>query len=448
MGLIKNHTCNTNYITPEMFGAVGNGADDTYVVQQAINYATEHKKTVLLTGIYNIVSTLNVTCSIKNEGELHYYGSDSSCLFINATDNIEITGGIIKSCNSGFAHELIEICNSSHITIKARLSGYSSESGRGVYIYNKSFMDIDGNEFVPQVSDCKIDVDVYNFYIGVHCEARESSIHFCKFNVHTFHCMYGVYLGNTFYNESHDINITGEGLVTGQYSTYLYMTEKCRYNKIKLNCITPFVTFNADEKTAIIEASNNTIELISSHNIIDDYGKNFYIDTPTLSRSDSCVINPNTPLKQVECVSINNAEILTTGIFSLPKDKYSFLEYDCKNVYNAGAKYTIHFEKFIQSGYAHLSRIRFDTDPSRLPKRVILNVINIDGSSEECELMGERINNNTINLNHVLTRLDNVQTLEISFIGAVDLSQTVKVFNVAVESLNIFGDINSLNATI
>lgn len=111
-------------VTPEMFGAVGDGeADDTEAIQRAINAATSTKQKVLLLGKYYI------TAQLKANGDFHLVGDEvnrptictdkeiDSILFLGET-----TGGLVNISNINFE------CNGKCDGIKF---------GSSQFIYNK-----------------------------------------------------------------------------------------------------------------------------------------------------------------------------------------------------------------------------------------------------------------------------------------------------------------------
>lgn len=112
------------HVTPQMFGAVGDGvADDTEAIQMAINAAISTKQKVLLLGKYYI------TAQLKADGDFHLVGDEvnrptictdkeiDSILFLGET-----TGGLVNIANINFE------CNGKCDGIKF---------GSSQFIYNK-----------------------------------------------------------------------------------------------------------------------------------------------------------------------------------------------------------------------------------------------------------------------------------------------------------------------
>lgn len=441
MGLIKpsiNITVDTSneFITPEMFGAVGDGInDDTNAIQEAFNHVSDNS-VVLLNGTYKVTSTINVNSSLKINGKILFYGTEN-CLSLNNLSNIEIFGGTIIALNDMFHGNLLDICNSSDIVVKTCLKGYTSEGGTGVYLYNKTLI-INEEEIIPEVKNCKFDIIADNFYQGLYSEARVSSIRFCDFKCHFDNCYYGLILGNAKYNEHHNIYISGTSALHNEETTYLLMQENSRYNNVTLNTVTQAYYFNDPQKTAIIYGSYNTIELISKHNIIDDSGENFYTDTGVLNRSDSCLVNISEEKFQYTTFNSDKATIIKNKVFNIPKTNENCLEYHCNGTYNASVTLVVNFAKITSSGTADLSRIRFDVDEIKIPKRVEIT-LDYGTETETCEIYGLRINS-TINLNHLFYNTKNIKTMTIKFVGAFyDLNESVIVRNIALECSNSFG---------
>lgn len=69
----------TNYVTPEEFGAIGDGVNnDTIAMQNAINYASEENVDLVVRGSYRITSTLYLNRAINIVGDSKYSFGDHS----------------------------------------------------------------------------------------------------------------------------------------------------------------------------------------------------------------------------------------------------------------------------------------------------------------------------------------------------------------------------------
>lgn len=92
-----------DYVTPEMFGAVGDGtADDTEYIQNAVNYAIEKKKEIHLEKVYKTTAPIKIeAASIFLKGEhssIKYDGFESAILLKHVTDS-DIVFGVITADN-------------------------------------------------------------------------------------------------------------------------------------------------------------------------------------------------------------------------------------------------------------------------------------------------------------------------------------------------------------
>lgn len=91
------------FVTPQDFGAVGDGvADDTVAVQRAVNYCmtdSTRPKTLLLTGRYLITSTINVPVSISVIAARDNY---FKIIGVGSESGFYVTSGITMFSNSDF----------------------------------------------------------------------------------------------------------------------------------------------------------------------------------------------------------------------------------------------------------------------------------------------------------------------------------------------------------
>jgi hypothetical protein len=80
------------HVTPQMFGAVGDGvADDTKAVQDAFDYGIEHKSVVFVPcGTYRVTDTLKVNRGAIIKGETVHYDNISSKIVLDSSSNIPL----------------------------------------------------------------------------------------------------------------------------------------------------------------------------------------------------------------------------------------------------------------------------------------------------------------------------------------------------------------------
>lgn len=101
-----------DYITPEMFGAIGDGTtDDTTAFQNAVDYGIANRKHLVLSGNYLIRNTIEIIGNINISsisGEIKYTGVNSA-LLISKYDNGSINLRSITALNG----DCIELYGSS-----------------------------------------------------------------------------------------------------------------------------------------------------------------------------------------------------------------------------------------------------------------------------------------------------------------------------------------------
>lgn len=263
-----------DYVTPEMFGAVGDGmADDTAAVQSAIN---DSMKTVVLIGTYRITAKLdaasnkmlyglpgatlrwdnvvgatslfsgsnlsnieveNITFDFGAQLELHH----SISLFTSS--GLKFIGCVFKN-SFGYA---TRFNGSSNILIKdctfEDITGAAGNPGGAIYGQDMSDLTVTGCR-------CKNLGDHFVYSAGV-TEAKNIIISDC----HMETCgVNGLTSGSaiTLYANTHDVTITNciidscrEGIYAGVYSSYLTLPSKvsvsnCIFKNIILNAMTLF----------------------------------------------------------------------------------------------------------------------------------------------------------------------------------------------------------------
>ncbi|MBO5453462.1 MAG: hypothetical protein J6A69_05785 [Clostridia bacterium] len=100
-----NETTITNlngYVTPEMYGAAGDGVtDDTLAVQSAVNAVTGTEKTLLLTNTYLLSSSLEIPNDRKSlrikGGGLKFTGQSQHCFVLQGDTSMDIPESDIPS---------------------------------------------------------------------------------------------------------------------------------------------------------------------------------------------------------------------------------------------------------------------------------------------------------------------------------------------------------------
>ena len=138
-----------NYVTPEMFGAIGDGiTDDTTAIQNAVNYASLNKKTCLLiygNKSYILSNTINLICNIVGDGLPKFIQkTDSKSCFDITADNISVYGinvtpASVVSSALQFAGIVIKNANNCIIEkCNVLYAGRTDREGSGIGIYNGS----------------------------------------------------------------------------------------------------------------------------------------------------------------------------------------------------------------------------------------------------------------------------------------------------------------------
>ena len=184
-----------NYVTPQMFGAIGDGmADDTTALQTAITYAEENTGFLYIpSGDYRITGTLNIRKSVRIIGDKgcinykgtylrHYGDGDISAIFVGSEDGSYVHNVFIENIALGnFSVDF--------------LTEYATEK-TGITFANASEI---------EVKNCSI----YGFHVGV-CM---SGLTIANFNKCWFYYnKYGIWAA--------DANIKGEKLTRNRLVSF------------------------------------------------------------------------------------------------------------------------------------------------------------------------------------------------------------------------------------
>lgn len=147
---------NVGYVTPEMFGAVGDGVvDDSVAFRKCVSFANENKNTIKLNKSYLLSGDIKVSCNV--------IGDHASIVGINRLwiegNNLNVSGIAFKDCetNALFIHDSKNICIS-NCEINSRGFGIAIECSSDVtltnIISNQSFDD-NSNDFIHLYRGCK-----------------------------------------------------------------------------------------------------------------------------------------------------------------------------------------------------------------------------------------------------------------------------------------------------
>lgn len=135
----------TGFVTPEMFGASGNGVnDDTEKVLNAFNYAFNNNLIVVLNQKYLITDTINLKVNVIGSGRIICNTARKSVLEI-VSNNVSVNGiSIISlykgiSCN-GYSNIKIDNVKISSGNFAISFSNVKNFSIRNVYIEQEQFV--------------------------------------------------------------------------------------------------------------------------------------------------------------------------------------------------------------------------------------------------------------------------------------------------------------------
>ena len=237
---------NASYVTPEMYGAVGDGVtDDTVAVQEALTHDL-----VLMHGNYYITDTLVIDHAIKifQKGEIIYDGLDSAIRLQEINNNCDLYLDTIRSSQGN--------------GVEFYASNYSNDNRRRVQYVNLYF------NLISAYDKCIL----FNLDVTTGLSANDvgwlNEIHI--FNGRLSAGNYGVYADAKGYQKLNNIkfyNVGFEGITTG-----IYMANNClRWGFV--NCR------YAESYTTLFETvGTNTFVFIGTQEI-DDSANSFSSDT-------------------------------------------------------------------------------------------------------------------------------------------------------------------------
>lgn len=138
----------SNNISPEMFGAVGDGiSDDSIAIQNTINYAYEHKTAIKLSRnkVYNIDNFINIYNELVidlNGGTLLF---NEKCFLVEAgveMSRLYLGNGNIRGCSSILILSKAKNITIENITFDTCIDGISMTECSSVIMTNLSFSNI------------------------------------------------------------------------------------------------------------------------------------------------------------------------------------------------------------------------------------------------------------------------------------------------------------------
>lgn len=248
------------YVTPEMFGAVGDGVGDD---SNAIQYAINSGEKVILTKTYRITNTIT---DVKNI----YIDKNAIVVIDNDVDGFYMTGdnnvinglGTIRVNVDEYTHSVIKVigassnCHINDISIEGK--NYKNPKGIGIY-----FESSNGRHFAHRITST-----IRNFNIGIHINAQSWCNNF-YFNILTLYNNISILIDGDKESSGH------YGILHGQCA--LYTEDGCVIRTINSSKSDSFWYVQVYDTG---NTGNNTIllDIKSGYAIIreDDIGKNKY----------------------------------------------------------------------------------------------------------------------------------------------------------------------------
>lgn len=264
----------TNYVTPEMFGAVGDGVtDDTNAVKSALEYDD-----VVMNKMYYISDTI----TIKNNGTVRGTG------YIIIRDNIEgvkmsnfstIDGVEIQARPNNFTGACLVINNATQFNARCRIVNTVTNENLGGYGIKLE----SGNG--ERVARGIFNVDIEGFDVGIYVHPHEGGwINVCQFNGSISVANRAIYLNNETGLKSnmqgHIFNFRGQCATTNKYESAVLSNAADSYFNVMLDDL------SSNSNSIMIEFFSN----LAVNNIIYNLnGKNIKI----VNKSNNAIIDTN-----------------------------------------------------------------------------------------------------------------------------------------------------------
>lgn len=208
-----------DYVTPEMFGAVGNGrSDDTIAIQNALNSG----KTVMFTNSYLIKNTLNA-----NNCDIFLHGVNSSIIIETNIDGVYLYGkclvrgtGTIKVNVNNYSKAVITVFSGNRYTeIDVNIEGFNYKTPQGTGILFLTTKDT-GASATDAIGFCNVLGQIRYFEKGVDINPDKSWINCLKLEFYSYYNIYSIYHNYDRPTESNYIKISGQAALTNDITDY------------------------------------------------------------------------------------------------------------------------------------------------------------------------------------------------------------------------------------
>ena len=412
------------YVTPEMFGAKGDGVtDDTQAIQAAFDNA--NGKSVALFQTYKVSDTITVTTNVLLYGKIDFYGT-GDCLSITNKDALNVIGdGTITVKSADFTGSLVNIKNGSRrITVRLNLVGYRLRNpiGKAVSLTADNGGQ-GGGANTDAVAFCDIDIKASGFEYGIFVNTRDSWITCNKFGTFINYCTFGIYIDGPYEGCDNRIHLNGQSAykIDGVNGCAIYLGVEAHGNIIEMQTMDVGREGYSD-KNAIIYSSGNIITAYlddKAFNAIDDYGNNTYTqDAKTIGIADSVLCNIDNTICTYEV--IGNATNVRTNLFKYPKENSTSTEmlgYTAQ-ASTDGVRVTID----LSDNPITLSSVRFWNSVNGIPANVKISLTTAYGT-ETRDINGRRLSGQkTINLHQLFTwkAWTSVTQIVMEFTGSCD----------------------------
>jgi hypothetical protein len=371
-----NEAVAENFVTPEMYGAIGDGkADDT----EAIQFACDSGFNIVLNKQYSITGTIEVRRSITIvSGAVVYVDADVDAFTMNG-ENLSICGsGTIQVRADNYSHTVVTMsggckrCSVEGISIKG-IDPYHCY-GTGVACITDS-----ARLFLNMIH-----ADIENFDIGILLDARNHWLNCFDMKSAVNYCNIGVKQIGTQENGYHTIDITGQACFYTEGGCGLYCDEhggKCHYrlNIVDTGRVEGSVKYNTI--LAVIKSDNNCIEIPYDNYAIylkNEGRKNRFLNEQSchIAASDN-ILNNIDKKSWCKYEPINLDSLRGTSLFLYPKEKNSadnFLYYFPKSD-NDGARIELTLPRTINPYILGII-----CSQNNIPKRIVVTFSSDDGT--------------------------------------------------------------------
>ena len=367
-----NNAVAENFVTPEMYGAIGDGkADDTESIQLACNSGY----TVVLNKKYSVTGTIEVKNKVFiSSGAIVYVDKNVDVFVLDGEHKIICGDGTIKIRVENYSHSVVTMVGGCKRCIV---------DGIGIIGINENKC---YGTAVACIADTArlymnwIHADIEFFNVGILLDARNYWLNCFNIKGEVSYCNTGVKQIGSYENGYHKIDITGQAGKYTENGCGLYCDAnggKCSY---RINIVdTGRTGFN--EILAVIKSDNNCIELPFA-----DYGiylknegrKNRFVNEPGYHISASDNILKNIDSKSwCKYEPINLDSLRGMNLFSYPKEKNTadYMLYYYPKSDNDGAKIEITLPRTITP-----SVLGIICSQNYIPKRLVITLSSNDGT--------------------------------------------------------------------